>query len=105
MNTYTRHTPYSPENGTPMNISVTKGSQAMSLTMAIALVVIGLVFVGFIDFISGVEIRTYPLYFLPLSLAAWRLGKLAAALAVIAATIIWVISNWAAGLRYSIDHT
>jgi len=82
-----------------------KKPTGISTTLAVVLVVAGLLLVGFIDYISGVEIRSYPLYFLPVSLAAWRLGKVAAFLAVIAATIIWIVSNWTAGLRYSTEHT
>ncbi len=76
----------------------------ISKALAATCVVVGLLFVGFVDFLSGVEIRAYPLYFLPLSLAAWRLGRSGAFLAVVAATIIWVLSNWAAGMQYSAAH-
>lgn len=85
-------------------IDMTIGREKMSRKLAAACVVGGFLFVGFVDFISGDEIRTYPLYFLPLSLAAWRLGRTGAVLAAVAATAIWASSNWIAGLQYSAGH-
>lgn len=77
--------------------------KVMSPASVAAWVVVGFLSVGFVDFITGVEIRVYPLYFLPLSLAAWRLGRTGASLAVVAATATWVVSNLAAGMHYSSD--
>ena len=37
-------------------------------------IVVGFIFIGLADLDSGVEIRVYPLYFLPLSLSAWHLA-------------------------------
>jgi diguanylate cyclase (GGDEF)-like protein len=76
----------------------------LSKALAATCVIVGFLFVGFVDFLSGVEIRTYPLYFLPLSFAAWRLGRSGAFLGVVTATTVWVVSNWAAGLQYSAVH-
>lgn len=68
--------------------------------VATAYVVLGFLVAGVIDYITGVEIRVYPLYFLPVCLAAWRLGHVGAAIAVVAATAIWVLSNIQEGLVY-----
>lgn len=74
-------------------------------TVSIAVsVVSGVLLVGVVDYLSGAEIRVYPLYFVPLSLAAWHFGKAGAALAVIAVTAIWVVSNFTAGMAYSADY-
>ncbi len=72
--------------------------------LAAALVVSGLAAAGVVDFVTGIEIRVFPLYFLSLALAAWRFGVLGASLAPIAATIVWGVSNWGAGLQYSSQH-
>lgn len=74
-------------------------------TVSVAVgVVAGMLLVGIVDYMSGAEIRVYPLYFVPLSLAAWYFGRLGAILAVMAVTVIWVISNLSAGMVYSSDY-
>lgn len=67
------------------------------------LVLIGFTIIGVIDYLTGVEIRLFPLYFLPLSLAAWSLGSIGAVIAVILATFIWFLSNYYAGMVYSLN--
>jgi diguanylate cyclase (GGDEF)-like protein len=83
---------------------MTNTREDMRPELAATCVVSGLIFAGFVDFLSGVEIRVYPLYFLPLCLAAWRFGRIGALLAVFGATAIWIESNWAAGMHYSANH-
>jgi diguanylate cyclase (GGDEF)-like protein len=80
---------------------ITNTHKELRSELTVAYVVGGFIIVGYVDFISGAEIRAYPLYFLPLSLAAWRFGRGGAFLAVISATTIWVLANWASGLQYS----
>lgn len=72
---------------------------------AAALIIFGYVLIGWADYISGIEVRVYPLYFLPLSLAAWRFGKVGAILASVVATFIWDLANWAENpdFHYSIN--
>lgn len=61
----------------------------------------GIVVVALIDFVSGVELRVYPLYYLPLSFAAWYVGRSWTLAAAALCTLGWVGSNYLAGLRYS----
>ena len=75
-------------------IEISKGA-------ATAYVVVGLILAGIVDYATGFEIRAYPLYFLPVCLAAWRFDVIGAASAVSAATAIWAASNVASGLKYS----
>jgi diguanylate cyclase (GGDEF)-like protein len=63
---------------------------------------LGIAIVGFFDFITGIEIRVYPLYFLPLVLAASSFGQRGAVSASIAATSIWFVSNFYGGHTYSL---
>ena len=43
---------------------------------AVALIgVLGILAVGVIDYVTGVEYRVVPLYYVPLSLVAWELGR------------------------------
>jgi diguanylate cyclase (GGDEF)-like protein len=61
----------------------------------------GILVIGAIDYRSGFEYRVFPLYFLPLSLAAWYFGLAGALAAALASTFSWLISNYLAGLRFS----
>jgi diguanylate cyclase (GGDEF)-like protein len=76
-----------------------KASFAPKTVAAVGLATIALI--GFVDFATGVEVRTYPLYFLPVSLIAWFLGRRAAALTAVLCAVSWVASNYLAGLEYS----
>jgi diguanylate cyclase (GGDEF)-like protein len=68
------------------------------LVAAVTLVTIAAI--GIIDFSTGVEYRIFPLYFLPLSLAAWHLGQTAALAGAVLASLSWLVSNYLAGLRF-----
>ena len=61
----------------------------------------GMLLVGAVDYASGVEYRVFPLYFAPLSLAAWSLGRSGAVLAAAMAAVCWLAANYFAGLRFS----
>lgn len=62
---------------------------------------LGIGVVGGIDFLTGVEYRIYPLYFLPLTLAAWRFGRCGMIIATVLCTLTWGASNYAAGMQFS----
>ena len=68
---------------------------------ATSYVFVGLILAGIVDYMSGVEIRAYPLYFLPVCLAAWCFTVVGSGVVVLAATAIWAASNIASGLQYS----
>jgi len=65
----------------------------------VVIVAIGLV--GVLDYATGVELRVYPLYFLPLSVAAWALGRRGAVLSSLLAASTWWAANLAAGMAFS----
>ncbi len=75
--------------------------QEIGLALSATLIVVGFILVGLVDYFVGVEVRTYPLYFIPLSFSAWRFGKVGAIFADLISTAIWCLSNWAAGMRFS----
>lgn len=80
----------------------THGMALMSQKLkVIALVLIGLLVVGYIDLISGIEIRAFPLYFIPLIYAAWHLGLRATLAFTVLATCIWVLAQIMSGRVYS----
>ena len=62
---------------------------------------LGILLVGYIDFAVGIEIRVFPLYFLPLLLATWFFGRAGALTSSVAAAVVWVIAQLFAGRHYS----
>jgi diguanylate cyclase (GGDEF)-like protein len=68
--------------------------------IAASLAAVGLI--GALDYVSGHELRLFPLYFLPIAHVAWRLPRSggAVAFAVLSAST-WFLSNWLAGKIYS----
>ena len=65
------------------------------------LVIPGLMLLALADFMTGTEIRIYPLYFVPLGLAAYRMSLPGAVICAVLATATWAVSNRLAGLTYS----
>lgn len=59
--------------------------------------------VGLLDYVSGTELRVYPLYFGPVALVAWygQRGDTVLAAGLSAAT--WLGANMQAGMRFSTD--
>jgi diguanylate cyclase (GGDEF)-like protein len=62
---------------------------------------LGIAAIGGIAFFSGTELRVFPLYYAPISLVAWRIGRSSALLATCLSTAAWLGSNLLAGLQYS----
>ena len=76
----------------------------MSLPPAVRwglLVLAGIAAIAVVDYQTGVEYRVFPMYFLPISLAAWHLGRRGALAGAGLCACSWFASNYAAGLRYS----
>lgn len=67
------------------------------LATSVALVVA----VGWIDYATGVEVRAFPLYFAPVSLVTWRLGRSWGLALCCLSTGAWLLANRLAGLTYS----
>jgi diguanylate cyclase (GGDEF)-like protein len=57
--------------------------------------------IGTFDYMTGTEVRTFPLYYVPISLLAWHHGRTGAMLAAAACAAAWLASNFLAGLQYS----
>lgn len=68
---------------------------------AVLLTILAIALVGEVDFLSGVELRIYPLYYLPIAFAAWYLGRPWTVAAVGLSAVAWVASNYLAGLHFS----
>ncbi len=63
--------------------------------------ILGVFAVGFIDYLTGIEIRAFPLYFFPLMIAAWHLGKIGSLLISLLAAITWIVAMYFGGREYS----
>ncbi len=59
---------------------------------------LGVVAVGALDFVTGVELSVSPLYFVPVGFVAWKLGKRAGLAFAFASAAAWQASNSLAGL-------
>lgn len=57
--------------------------------------------VAWVDYATGMELNIEPLYFLPVSLAAWHGGVTSASVVSAVSATAWIVSNEAAGLTYS----
>ncbi|MES3007336.1 MAG: GGDEF domain-containing protein [Pseudomonadota bacterium] len=75
--------------------------KALSTNTINLLVFTGLMAVAFVDYITGIEIRIYPLYFLPLMLAAWRLSRPITIAYATMAGAIWAVVMYLSGREYS----
>jgi diguanylate cyclase (GGDEF)-like protein len=58
-----------------------------------------LLLVGYVDFVTGTEIRVFPLYFLPVIAVSLRLGWRAGLAVAVACAGTWLVSNRLAGAR------
>lgn len=60
--------------------------------------------VAFIDYATGVEIRVYPFYFVPITIAASFTTLVFALLTALFCTILWVVSNVVGGMYFSHEY-
>jgi diguanylate cyclase (GGDEF)-like protein len=74
---------------------------SLSPVTGAVVMVAGIVFVGMLDLATGIEVRVYPLYFLPLSIGAWTMGGRGAWAGSVLAAAAWYVSNRLAGLVYT----
>ncbi|MDX1437038.1 MAG: GGDEF domain-containing protein [Anaerolineales bacterium] len=65
------------------------------------MVVLLTIALGQADYKTGFEISFAFFYLLPVSIAAWALGRAAAVLVSVACAAIWLIANWLAGAGFS----
>lgn len=74
----------------------------MNTRLAVWIVaVLGIGVIGGFDFITGIELRVFPLYFVPISFLAWHAGRPGALMAAVLSAGAWEISNLLAGLQFS----
>jgi K+-sensing histidine kinase KdpD len=73
--------------------------QRRSLVLAASIV---LTFVlGFVDYATGYEFQFFAFYFLPVTVAAWRVGRRSAFLTAFLCAAVWLAADIASGHPYS----
>ena len=70
------------------------------LVRDVAVAAAGIVAVGGLDYVTGLDLRIYPLYFLPVAVLGWRAGKAPAIAASAFAIVTWELASRLSGLRY-----
>lgn len=76
-------------------------SDRLPKPIAALLTLLGILVVAVLDYASGIEVRIYPLYYLPVAFAAWYVGRSWTLAAATLSTVAWAVSNNLAGLHYS----
>jgi len=54
--------------------------------------------IGVFDWATGIDLRVYPLYFVPVSLVCWRLGRRAGVAFAALSAVVWEVANALAGM-------
>jgi diguanylate cyclase (GGDEF)-like protein len=69
------------------------------VVITLSVLCIGLI--GYLNWLVGVELRIFPLYFLPLMAVAWWSNRWVAMLLTVFSTLMWVVSLYLGGRAYS----
>jgi hypothetical protein len=81
----------------PAEAGLSKARQALEYFLCI-LVVAGL---GYVDYLTGVEIVIFSFYLIPIRVASMRLGLVGGIVVSMSATLAWVMSDYFGGQLYS----
>jgi diguanylate cyclase (GGDEF)-like protein len=63
--------------------------------------VLGIFVIGSVDYVTGSEIRIFPLYYAPITYVAWHRGRSGALVAAALCALAWLGSNSLAGMQFS----
>ncbi len=67
--------------------------------------VLGVLLTGVVDYVTGYEVRLFPLYFLPIAFVAWRLSRPCTLALSALSSATWAFSNFLAGRVYASPFT
>lgn len=62
---------------------------------------LGVVFLGVLDWWSGYELNFFVFYFAPVAFAAWTLGAVPAYVTAVLSGLVWFMADWCSGHSYS----
>ncbi len=77
---------------------VPRMENAPSKTLTILGCLVGIGVIGALDKFTGFDLELYPLYFLPVGVAAWRVSQLAARVLAAVSAAVWYVANSAGGV-------
>lgn len=83
-----------------LRVGKSLGELSRRTTWVVAVAMIALV--GWIDYFSGAELRVYPLYYAPITLLAWNVGRRGVVIGALLSAAAWSTGNYFAGQHYSI---
>jgi diguanylate cyclase (GGDEF)-like protein len=63
--------------------------------------IVSLVMIGYVDFLTGVEISTSIFYLLPVAVVSWCAGRREGGLIALASSVSWYVADWYTGTIYS----
>jgi diguanylate cyclase (GGDEF)-like protein len=78
------------------NISRTSLGRRLALAAAILIIPV----IGWLDYVSGIDIRIYPLYFIPLAFGSWNRHTIISLMLSVYAAAVWFLSNYFSGMHY-----
>jgi len=67
-----------------------------SLVISILIIVV----LGWLDYVSGIDIRIYPLYFIPLAFGSWNRHTIISLMLSVYAATVWFFSNYLSSVHY-----
>jgi signal transduction histidine kinase len=67
--------------------------------------ILPLLVLGYIDYITGIELNFFVFYFIPISLVAWHAGRTKALTLSLFAAIIWLSVDKFSGHHYTLPHS
>lgn len=69
--------------------------------VVVAVSVLGMLLIGWLNAVTSVDLRLYPLYFLPLVWVAWRCSVELTMMMSVMVSLIWALSMYAGGREYA----
>jgi diguanylate cyclase (GGDEF)-like protein len=82
-----------------MSESLGRACKGKLATFAVG--VVGVAVTGVLDYVTGYEVRLFPLYFLPVAYIAWRMSQVSVLALSALSAAAWACSDWMGGRVYS----
>ncbi|MCJ7595753.1 MAG: DUF4118 domain-containing protein [Desulfobacterales bacterium] len=77
-----------------LNISFTPGKLFLAS-------MIGILILGFVDYVTGYEVGFFVFYFVPIGFVAWSGGAKRSYVAAVTSAVVWFFADWFSGHPYS----
>ena len=84
-----------------MGVNWLRALHRLDPAKAVALSALFVLAIGALDGVTGSELRVFPLYFPAIALGVWCGPSWSGAALTLLSALVWLVSNWSAGLQYS----